>query len=407
MFGKPGSGKSFGVKEVVRHILGDNAPSLTFNLSEFRDVSELSRGFHLIHDKTRDGTTPLVFFDEFDASLGRDKLAWLKYFLAPMQDGTFNDGADVHPIGRAIFVFAGGTKHTYEDFAGQALEADFISAKGPDFLSRLRGFIDIMGTEPADHKDYFCMLRRAVMLRVSLEERAKTLGDKAHRLLDSNKQIHIDTGVLRAFLVPAFLNGVRSMTAILEVSELSSSRGFTRAALPSDSLLEMHTRAMDFRKLVALPEKEDPLFLPAREELAQLVHEKYRERNRGTENDKPWAELSEEIREDNRRQVDNYLTHLMGIGCTVELAEPSPAPYQLSPTDIENLAKLEHGRWCRDKRTKGWRPGADRNDLEKVHPDLVSWEDLPHGEERKDLDAMRDIPEILKRVGLCIVKAEP
>jgi hypothetical protein len=35
------------------------------------------------------GDMPLVFFDEFDCALEGKQLGWLKYFLAPMQDGLF------------------------------------------------------------------------------------------------------------------------------------------------------------------------------------------------------------------------------------------------------------------------------------------------------------------------------
>ena len=50
------------------------------------------------------------------------KLGWLKYFLAPMQDGVFRVGDSIHPIGKAIFVFAGGTSSTYNQFCGEDIE---------------------------------------------------------------------------------------------------------------------------------------------------------------------------------------------------------------------------------------------------------------------------------------------
>ena len=57
---------------------------------------------------------PLVFWDEFDTALGGRELGWMASFLAPMQDGQFNEGGTVRPIGPAVFVFAGGT-HSSED----------------------------------------------------------------------------------------------------------------------------------------------------------------------------------------------------------------------------------------------------------------------------------------------------
>ena len=67
------------------------------------------------------GKIPLVFFDEFDSAF-KGKLGWLKYFLAPMQDGVFRLGDSVHPIGKAIFVLAGGTSSTYRQFCGEDFE---------------------------------------------------------------------------------------------------------------------------------------------------------------------------------------------------------------------------------------------------------------------------------------------
>ena len=93
------------------------------------------------------GKIPLVFWDEFDTSLEETPLGWLRYFLAPMQDGKFQEGQINHPIGRAIFVFAGGTSSSMAEF-DKGTEENFKSAKGPDFVSRLKGYINVLGPNP-------------------------------------------------------------------------------------------------------------------------------------------------------------------------------------------------------------------------------------------------------------------
>ena len=73
-------------------------------------------------------------------------------FLSPMQDGSFTENETVHWIGKSIFVFAGGTKYTFREFSGQAnSDADgFKAVKGSDFVSRLHGFLDILGINPRE-----------------------------------------------------------------------------------------------------------------------------------------------------------------------------------------------------------------------------------------------------------------
>ena len=212
VFGPPGAGKSFGVKMVAK-ALGQAGGSrtieaLTFNLSQYQQPSELADAFHLVRDIVLRGRIPLVFFDEFDTSLGSTPLGWLRYFLAPMQDSEFLDKGTPHPIGQAIFVFAGGTSSTYAQFAEPFLspknpktETDFRSAKGPDFLSRLRGTLDIPGLDlnvkfdPYGPVEAFpceaaILLRRAGIL-------SHQLRDKAPRLVDSTGELQVSPVVLR------------------------------------------------------------------------------------------------------------------------------------------------------------------------------------------------------------------
>ena len=116
VFGTPGSGKSFGVTEMAKSLLPGQIEPITFNLSQFDHPQDLLSAFHQVRDIGLSGKIPLVFWDEFDTTLAETPLGWLRYFLAPMQDGKFQEGQISHPIGRAIFVFAGGTSSSMEEF---------------------------------------------------------------------------------------------------------------------------------------------------------------------------------------------------------------------------------------------------------------------------------------------------
>ena len=59
----------------------------------------------------------------------------------------------------------------------------------------------------------------------------------------------------------------------------------------------------------------------------------------------------------------------------------------------------------RDKIRDGWRYGPKRDDAARIHPLLVSWEELPESERDKDRNPMRELPQMLARVGLEVQRA--
>ena len=333
VFGPPGSGKSFGVEEVSASIAlrsGAKIKKLTFNLSQFSpDSEDLSRALHLVRDEVLKGNVPLVFFDEFDASVGETERYWLKKLLAPMQDGEFLDQGAIHPLGRAIFVFAGGTAHSYEKFVpnersenGTEAEAwkQFVKAKGPDFISRLRGVLNIPGIDfDPSTPCAASALRRAGILRSQLKE-------KARHLFDTNETLQIDEGVLRAFLkVRRFHHGIRSLEAILDMSQLGGSARFDAGSLPHPRQLELHVvsltnaaRPTDIGFL-NLVHHAPPFPMEQREKIAQEIHEDYLAQRRTPKPDgtcdyntnepshQEWANLNEFYRDSNRpRPTTSY-----------------------------------------------------------------------------------------------------
>lgn len=240
-FGTPGSGKSFAIKQIVESIDPDAARApLEFNVSQFAGVHDLAGAFHQAHDRSTQGNA-LVIFDEFDASLDDEPLGWLKFFLAPMQDGVFRAEGTLYHVGRAIFLFTGGTKSTFKDFyTKRKKDSEFRAAKGPDFVSRLRGYMDIPKFSAVRKPDNEAMFRRAAILRSILER-------KVRRIIDDATQVaKIDREVINAFVrTRNYEHEVRSMEAIVEMSKMQGG-AFRKSSLPTPEQLSLHVNPKEF-----------------------------------------------------------------------------------------------------------------------------------------------------------------
>ena len=413
VFGTPGSGKSFGVTEMAKSLLPGQIEPITFNLSQFDSVEGLLSAFHQVRDVGLSGKIPLVFWDEFDTALGEIPLGWLRYFLAPMQDGKFQEGQISHPIGRAIFVFAGGTSSSMAEF-DKGTEVDFKSAKGPDFVSRLKGYINVLGPNPVKGRgsDPYFIIRRAILLRSSLKRNTPQLFEKR----DKKEFLNIDRGVLRALLkVEQYKHGARSIESLLAMSQLSGKTDFERSCLPAESQLDLHVDGRSFLSLVQQVELEGSIL----ESLAEAAHEvfcegiKARGYQYGSKTDEvlkthqallPYAKLSEDLKEQNRQNVGDIPVKLASAGYIMIPARSNEPPFNFPGKPLEDLAKAEHERWMQFKLDECWVYAPETDKAKKLHKCMVSWDKLPEEEKEKDRDLVRGIPVILARAGYAIVE---
>jgi hypothetical protein len=437
VFGAPGSGKSFAVRELAGNLVA-HSKWIEFNLSQFNDAADLIGAFHQIRDLVLQGNRPIAFFDEFDAQGYR----WLKHLLAPMQDGRFQEGQITHPIGKCIFVFAGGTSWTYETLGPEpdhhSTDEDeanrmFRLAKGPDFKSRLDAYLNVVGPNPRvvhvtsrdrgqeadeafggrwfrlDRGDVYFPVRRALMIRSELK-------------CKPDDKLDIDAGLVHALLrVDRYTHGARSLGKILQPFIAARPGPLRRSLLLPKSQLAMHVSAEGFMELCSnapsMPyASHDPLTEQQIDIIAPAIHETFRElgRKRGGlkgEIDKELAALSDFYKESNRAAAGRMLEILNLVGLQLvdglATATDEAAIRSLLEYSLEALAEAEHDMWMEWHLARDWRYGPKTDTAKRIHQCLRPFTQLPKTETDKDRDSIRHYPDFARRAGLKIVLVEP
>ncbi len=433
VFGSPGSGKSFIVKQLEKGIHIPNTSLLEFNLSQFSNPEDIIGALHQVRDEVLNGNLPFVFWDEFDSK----EYMWLQYLLAPMQDGKFQEGQITHSIGRCVFIFAGGTSYDFHHFGhpepNKPVFSDdgeietfklklseykekyrkfenFKLKKGPDFKSRLSGHLNIMGPNQEysyneksekwdipNESDVYYPIRRAILFN-------------ALSGFDASKG-EVDSNLLNAIIkVSKYKHGARSFEKVIKSIFQDSKGKMLRSNLPPDTLLHAHVDKQGFERLISEANKLEL----AAAKIAEDVHNSWKELGDKDgwklEYHRDFDYLPAHVKKENVAAVLRIPGILDAAGYTItdnpaeEHTELFKKALSTLPKLLEELAIIEHDGWSKFKTDNGWEYNEKRNDDKKLHNCIIPFEELSVKDQDKDKDAINRIPDVLGKAGLFVKK---
>jgi hypothetical protein len=182
----------------------------------------------------------------------------------------------------------------------------------------------------------------------------------------------------------------------------------------------LHTSALDsisnIKAFALLSQSCTPQILEEGviEILARAIHEEYvRDQYSDpnsppefNENLLPWEKLKEDSKESNRNHAEHMVARLRKFGYEIiPLVDWETEDYTFLPEEVEQMARMEHKRWCQERTRAGYKFTEGQKDLEKkLHPDLRPWHELNEVKKEMDYNFIRKTPRILAKAGFQIRK---
>ena len=94
--------------------------------------------------------------------------------------------------------------------------------------------------------------------------------------------------------------------------------------------------------------------------------------------------------------------------------EYEPHPIDLSDVEIsddlielrEAIAENAHEVWAYNRKREGWTYGPERDDIKKLHPDMIAYNKLPESEKLYDREMAMNTIKLLKKLGWELTKSK-
>jgi hypothetical protein len=192
-----------------------------------------------------------------------------------------------------------------------------------------------------------------------------------------------------------FLSYVLNMDAIF-------TNGFSVGCESTHALAELAGELKQDGDIVPRP------LIDTLENLAIGIHHQYNQKQRELFPDKPLAhpnfsDLPDGIKYSNLRQARSIVDKLTLMGWEMcPIGSEGEMISQIPEGIVEMLAVIEHDEWVKERLGAGWRYGVAKSIEKKLSPYLVPYEDLDEPIKENDRDAVRNIPNLLKKIGMAV-----
>lgn len=147
----------------------------------------------------------------------------------------------------------------------------------------------------------------------------------------------------------------------------------------------------------------DLVLTDALSRVARLLHEDYVANQRrsnpraSSPSMNPWDSLDESLRDSNREQAEHVELKLRTLGYS-SVGSDARLPVSFTDEEVELLGRMEHARWCAERKLAGWTYAPGEKDVaNRTSPHLVPWEQLPNAIRDYDFNFVKSLPRILSQ----------
>lgn len=119
-----------------------------------------------------------------------------------------------------------------------------------------------------------------------------------------------------------------------------------------------------------------------------------------------WDDLEEELRESSRLSADFIPARLRTVGCALEGRRADQAQkVTFREGELDTLARMEHARWCAERRMAGWTWAEEGDHDRRRSPFLSPWERLTEQQRERSRNMAERIADTVGYAGLAVVRS--